>query len=84
MASRRRQTRKTRTLESELELCRPRAADYLCGQLQGSRSDSEKKRACSPLAANHRKQQSLLSHCQKQLGLSHGVVRVDQGQEEAS
>ena len=62
---------------SELELCRSRAADISAAQLQGSRSDSEKKRACSPLAANHRKQQSLLSHCQRQ-GLGHGVVRGDQ------
>ena len=54
----------------ELALCRPRAADISAGQLQGSRSDSEKKRACSPLAANHRKQQSLVSHCQR----LHGVV----------
>ena len=57
----------------ELALCRPRAADISAGQLQGSRSDSEKKRACSILAANHRKQQSLLSHCQRL------HVLVDQG-----
>ena len=73
-----------RQTEHGMLRCRPRAADISAGQLQGSRSDSEKKRACSPLAANHRKQQSLLSHCQR----LHGVVLGDQDaqgpEEEAS
>ena len=72
MASRRRQTRKTRTLrERELERSAGRARQISAGQLQGSCRATAAivgKSACvQPLAANHRKQQSLVSsHCQRQ------------------
>ena len=64
-------TPRTRTLARARLLQRSagRAADISAGQLQGSRSDSEKKRACSPLAANHRSSNPCCPTAKDSMGL---------------